>query len=137
MSKSQFRWILIGWLFLTFFSVSFEYIWPNPIANEAYDYVSDLEEEWTDTQVFVLFPLMSVAILMGIVSFVGLLLFKSWARHLFTFGLVLSLCLYPWVGVVVIDSYSLLLSDLSTFLTAVILMLVYYSPVAAFYEYDT
>ncbi|MEH6552386.1 MAG: hypothetical protein V7744_20620 [Pseudomonadales bacterium] len=137
MSKNQFRWILFAWLLLSVFSVAFEYIWPNPIANQAYEYVLEQETEWTEREFSTLSLLAGVAIVSAIVSYVGLLLFKSWARHLFVFSLLLTLCLYPWVGVTVFDIYSLVLSELSTLLTGVILMLVYYSPVAAFYEHDT
>ena len=137
MSKIQVRWVLFGWLVLFVLSTTFEYILPNPIAQQAYEYVSNLEQEWTDGQFFIFSLLAGVSILSCIVAFVGLFLFRPWSRHLFVFSMLLPICLYPWLGVTVIDAYSLLLSELLTFLTAIIVMLLYYSPVAAFYEQDT
>lgn len=134
MSKNQFRAVIILSLLAAVIAGVYDYIWPDPIAEKIFDYIIKTEPELEGTKYIVVIVLGFIVVIMAIVSFVGLLRFKSWSRHVYSAGFVCALFLYPFMGVTVYSGISQIFYDLSMVLSGVVLALVYYSPVAEYYK---
>jgi hypothetical protein len=65
-----------------------------------------------------------------LVSTVGLLFFKGWARTLSLYSTVFSLGLYPFLGPALTSGWSSALSEASFMIWGAVLALAYYSPLA-------
>ena len=137
MSRNRFRLVLVTPLLFAIFLGLYEYIWPDPISEKAYEYILEIEPEQEGGSLIIGGVIFFIALILTVVSFVGLLLFKSWARHLYALGLIFSFSFYPFMGVSVLSGFSQVLYDCSMVLTGVILALIYYSPIASYYEHDT
>ncbi len=112
----------------------YDYIWSDPITDQVFDYIIEIEPEIEGTELVVAGSLAVVAIIMALVSVIGLLLFKSWARHVYAAGFVAAFTLYPFMGITVYGGFSQVLYEISMVLSGVLLALMYYSPVARYYE---
>ncbi|WP_444884620.1 hypothetical protein [Microbulbifer sp. PSTR4-B] len=134
MSKNQYRTLIVLSLAIGLLSGVYDYIWPDPITDQVFDYIVEIEPEIDGTKLVVAGALAVLAIIMALVSVVGLLLFKSWARHVYAAGFVAAFALYPFMGVTVYSGFSQVLYDISMVLSGVLLALMYYSPVARHYE---
>jgi hypothetical protein len=71
---------------------------------------------------------------MTVAFFFGLMLFKSWARHIYLANLIVSLVLYPFFGLSVVSGFGQLFYDVSTVFSGVILSLIYYAPAVRYFE---
>lgn len=136
MSKNHFRSIIVVSLLISVFGSAYDHIWPDPMIDQAYEYIIELETD-AEPEESAFIAVAAVGLVAGIaaiVSFVGLLLFKSWARHVYLAGFVAAFSLYPYIGLAVYSGVAQILYDLSMVLSGVILSLAYYSPVAEYFE---
>lgn len=134
MSKNQYRTLIVLSLAIGLLSGVYDYIWPDPITDQVFDYVVEIEPEIEGTKLVAAGVLAVVSIIMVLVSLVGLLLFKSWARHVYAAGFVAAFALYPFMGIAVYSGFGQVLYDISMVLSGVLLALMYHSPVALYYE---
>lgn len=134
MSKNHFRIIIVVSLLIAVVGGVYEHIWPDPIADQVFDYIIELEPELEGSSLIIVATLALIAGIMAVVSYVGLLLFKSWARHVYLAVFVVVFALYPFMGVTVYSGVGQIFYDLSMVLSGVVLALAYYSPVAEYYE---
>ena len=86
------------------------------------------------TKLVVLVVIGVIATIFAVVSFFGLLLFKSWAKPMYLAGFVLFMPLYPFMGVTVYSGISQILYDLSVIASGAILAMLYFSPVSELYR---
>ena len=134
MSKNQFRILIITSLVLGLLSGIYDYLWPNPETEKVYNYIVEIEAEIEGARLVIVGVLGVIAIIMLVVSIIGLLLFKSWGRHVYVAGFIVAFSLYPFVGVAVSSGFAQVLYDISMVFSGVLLALMYYSPVAKYYE---
>ncbi|AFU99935.1 hypothetical protein [Simiduia agarivorans] len=134
MSKNKFRATIVLSLLVAVVAGVYDYVWPDPFADQALNYVAEIEPVLEGGALIVVTILGFIAGIMAIVSFIGLLLFKSWARHIYLAGFVVAFSLYPFFGVMVTSGISQIFYDLSMVLSGVVIALAYYSPVARHYE---
>ena len=134
MSKKQFQILVIFSYLLAIFAGLFDLIWPNPVADQALDYIIELEGEVSDAKAILFAVLVFLEIVFIIVCLVGLLKFKSWGRKLYLASFLLMLPLYPLMGIYVSSGLGQLFADVAMILSGVILALIYYSPVAKYFE---
>ena len=134
MSKNQFRTLIVVSLVIGLLSSVYDYIWPDPITDQVFDYIVEIEPGIEGASLVAAGVLAIVAIIMALVALIGLLLFKSWARHVYAAGFLAAFALYPFMGITVYSGFSLVLYDMSMVLSGVLLALMYYSPVARLYE---
>ena len=134
MSKNQFRILVLASFVFAVLSGFVEYVWPDPIAEMAYEVVVEQKEEMSELNLVVLGITVLIGVVLAIGSLIGLLLLKNWGRFMYALGFLLMLPIYPLFGVGVYSGLSQLASDLSMILSGVILTLVYYSPVAKYFE---
>ncbi len=134
MSKNQFRTLIVVSLVIGLLSSVYDYIWPDPITDQVFDYIVEIESGVEGASLVAAGVLAIVAIIMALVALIGLLLFKSWARHVYAAGFLAAFALYPFMGITVYSGFSLVLYDMSMVLSGVLLALMYYSPVARLYE---
>ena len=134
MSKNHFRALIVVSLVIGLLSGVYDYIWPDPIADQVFDYIVEIEPEIEGTSIILVGVLAFVALTMALISLIGLLLFKSWARHVYAAGFVAAFSLYPFLGITIYSGFGQVLYDISMVLSGVLLALMYYSPVARYYE---
>ena len=134
MSKSQFRILLVVSLLFAIFSGAYEYMWSDPITDKVLDYAIEIEPELEGKRLVFVSVVGGFILLLTVISFVGLMLFRSWARHVYLVCLVVSLGLYPFMGVSVISGFGQLYYDASMVLSGVMLALMYCPPVAQHFE---
>lgn len=134
MSKNKFRFLIISSLILAILAGIYDYFWIDPISEQVADYAYDIEPEIEGTQLIVIVVVGILAIVFAIISFIGLLLFKSWAKLLYLAGFVLIIPLDPFMDVTVYSGVSQIFYDLSMIASGAILALLYFSPVSEFYR---
>lgn len=130
MSKNQFRILVIASFVIAILSGAVEYVWPDPVAEIIYKVIIEQEEEKSELNAVILG--VGVASIIG--SFVGLLMLKSWGRFMYALVFLLMLPMYLLIGAGVYSGLSQLASDFSMVLSGVLLALVFYSPVANYFE---
>lgn len=133
MTPNGFRWLLWAYLASILATVLVSLAWPGHPHPEAVETEavtgSAFDHAWAW---FFLLPL-SIAIL---ASYVGLFSFRRWARALALATTVLSVGLYPLIGVEMMSWPELALSDLSCMLWGAVLATAYFSPVSAHFTAD-
>lgn len=134
MSKNKFRLLIISSLIFAILAGIYDYLWIDPVSEQIMDYAYEIEPEIVGTQLIVILAVGILAIVFAIISFIGLLLFKSWAKPLYLAGFVLFMPLYPFFGVTVYSGASQIFYDLSLIASGAILALLYFSPVSEFYH---
>ncbi len=134
MSKNNFRLLIVVSLVLAVVSGLYDFIWPDPITEKVIDYAYELEPE-TEESDLIYYGVIAIAdTVFAIVSLIGLLLFKSWARHLYLAGFILFMPLYPFMGVTVYGGFNQMFYDISMLMSGAILALMYFSPVANYFQ---
>ena len=128
MTPKLFRDLLIAYLVLSMFSVALNQVFgnlmPEAILHARHDSYKNLSPLSINSILF--FSL--VAFVGGIVSVIGLYLFRPWAPRLAVIVTVLALFIWPIQGFNVSTGYSTVLSSLSTTIWGAILAIVYFSP---------
>jgi hypothetical protein len=128
MSPSQFRYTLAAYIVLGFIGGSFDLIFPSAIP-EALSNAQETNDANLSTTSLILVALLGMVVIVGsITSFVGLYLFRPWSPRLAVIVTVLSLFVWPLLGVSVASGWSVVLTTLSTTLWGVVLALAYFSP---------
>jgi len=133
MSKNNFRVLVISSLALAILAGVYDYLWIDPISGRVMDYAYEIEPEIEGVQLIVFAVVGTLAITFATISFIGLLLFKSWAKRLYLASFILFMPLYPFLGVNVYSGASQIFYDLSMMASGAILALLYFSPVSKFY----
>jgi hypothetical protein len=129
MSKNKFRLLITSSLILAVLAGVYDYFWIDPISEQVMDYAYEIEPEIEGSKLITIVVVGILAIVFAIISFIGLLLFKSWARPLYLAGFVLFMPLYPFMGVTVYSGASLIFYDLSMIASGAILALLnFFSP---------
>ncbi|MEZ5537059.1 MAG: hypothetical protein R3F02_15730 [Thiolinea sp.] len=134
MSKAKFRLLLLVTIVLVVLAGTSDNLWQNSVQKQVFEYAYNLESAVEVGESLVLVTLAFLAILFSITSIIGLMLFKNWARHLYLATLILSATSYPFQGVSIFSGLSQLFYDTSILLFGVILCLIYYSPVADYFQ---
>ncbi len=134
MNKNQFRILVVTSFLLGVFSGIIEYVWPDPVVEMAYEIIIEQEEEMGESKLILLGITVLVGVFLIIGSFVGLLLFKKWGKTMYALGFLLMIPIYSIMGVGVYSGLSQMVNDISMILSGIILALVYYSPVAKYFE---
>ncbi len=134
MSKNQFRVLILASLLLSITGGVYDYMWPDTISEQIIEYAHEIEPEIRGMQLAVLAVVGVAALILTVVSLIGLLLFKSWARPMYIAGFVLLILLYPFMGVSVYSGVGLIFYDLSMIASGVVLAMLYFSPVSKFYR---
>lgn len=134
MTKNQFRILIVSSLLVAILAEAFEVFWPDPVlvgVNEIILEYEEIAEGWGGT---VLVALISIGAVLAVASFVGMLMFRPWSRPTYLISLVLAFGLSPFLGATVYSGISQTLFDLSTVISGAILALIYYSPIADFFN---
>jgi len=134
MSKNNFRLLIVASLLLALLSGGYDYLWPDTVSEQIIEYAYEIEPEIVGTKLVVLVVIGVIATIFAVVSFFGLLLFKSWAKPMYLAGFVLFMPLYPFMGVTVYSGISQILYDLSVIASGAILAMLYFSPVSELYR---
>jgi hypothetical protein len=128
--------ILVGLSFL--FSIStglVEYFWNDPLVVAIDDLLSELEPTVGETEQMLQGAIALLYELAFIVSIIGLLMTKWWAKHLY---LAAHILLLLFCAVTINVSYSSgfvqALWDLDNFFGSLIIILLYFSPISKYYE---
>ena len=131
MSRNQFRLLVAaGWLFSlgSMTILSFE---SSSLPLELQDYVKSAGGAVYDPPVVLLQSLPFVA---GVVASAGLLLFKRWARTLYTLTFALGLLLLPTLPPAVMTPWASLFSALAWLAISSMMVLMYLPPVKGYFE---
>ena len=126
--------LIVSSFILTCLVGVYDYFYLDPITEQVIDYASNLEPDYIEGNEVILFVLIGSALVLAIASFVGILLFKSWARHFYIASFILLLPLYPYMGITVYSGWGQALYDINMLLSGAILVLMYYSPVAKYFD---
>ncbi len=133
-SKVQFRLLVISSLALVIFGAAIDILLPNTTTEKIIEYAAEIESMPEGWQLIVLGAFGSVALILAIASFIGLLLFKRWGRIMYIAGYIAMVPIYPLMGVWVYGGISQLFYDLSMIAAGAILVLMYFSSVAAYFD---
>lgn len=135
MKKNTFRILLLLSLLLPFLSVAAALVIPNENLDKISDYISELEAEYNRQLLSDLWMAVTAGVVLAVVaaSYVGLFMFKSWARHLFVVAFVLMIPTYFSDGVYVSTGLADLLHDISNLLSGGLIALMYTGPIKQFF----
>ncbi|GGF80282.1 hypothetical protein GCM10011338_35690 [Alteromonas lipolytica] len=115
------------------FSVLCGFVFPDENVETVNSFIMELEgasDSLTQDDIWLLFS-GAIALVMVIVAYVGLFLFKSWGRHVFVASFVLAIPAYFMAGLWITTGLEDLLFDASMFLDGMLVALMYFSPVKA------
>jgi uncharacterized membrane protein len=117
-------------------SVMASVVFPNENVELTYSFIEELESANTSypDMDMLLVPVTIVLLVILIATYVGLFLFKRWARVLFVMGFVVSIPTYFMDGLFVSSGLEQLLYDACLLTYGAIIAVVYYSPVKRFFE---
>ena len=138
MSKFRFRALIVFSVIFALTGAGYDLIYPDPFIESVNDFI--FENEPTSSESFdnVVLVLLSIALILTAVAYVGLFLFKRWGVYLYAFTLLISCIFYFFDGAYVFSSFGQFNYDASMFLSGVILTLVIFSPVKQhFYAHKT
>ena len=136
MNKSRFHLLLSLSIIFPIMSLMASLVFPNENVALTYSFIEELESANTgypDIDM-VLVPA-SIILLVGLIAtYVGLFLFKPWARLLFVMGFVLSIPTYFMGGLWVSSGLEQLFYDACLLTCGAIIAVAYFSPVKDFFE---
>ncbi len=130
MNKNNFRILVVITFILSVLAGVYDFIWPSEIITQISDYAYEIEPEYSDFQIMIVSVIAVLLLVCAAVSFVGLLLFKNWGRHLYIAGFIIAFPLYPFMGVSVVSGANQLIYDLAMVLSGVLIAVCYYSPIS-------
>ncbi len=97
------------------------------------EYSETLEPEWSDNMMILMGGYFLLGLVITFYTFLGLLLFWNYARHIYLLGFILSLPMY-WVAEIIVSSgVAQALCDTVFVLSGFILALIYFSSVKTFF----
>lgn len=134
MSKNQFRALVVLSYLSPFLGVFYDYFFPNLLVDRVVDYVHGLEYGVLMSNPMVFLVLSAITFVVYVTSFVGILPFKSWARHLCLIGFLPLLPVSTLMGITIYSGWEQFFYDISILLFGVLLALVYYSPVTQYFH---
>ncbi|MFT7223081.1 MAG: hypothetical protein ACI82Z_000613 [Cellvibrionaceae bacterium] len=97
------------------------------------NYAHEIDPDIEGINLTILVIIGPVAIIFAIISLVGLLIFKHWAKPLYLASF-LFLPLYPFTGVTVYSGVSRIFYALSIMSSGAVLALLYFSSVSKYYQ---
>ena len=134
MTTKQFRIILSIYIFCSFFGALFDSIFTTALPESLSQLQSTLDAEMTGLHLVITLLIGLVVGVIGIASFIGLFMFKSWAPRLALITTVLALCAWPLLGVNLVSGWSAALTEFSNILWGGILVMVYFTPLKEMYS---
>ena len=136
MNKGRFYLLLSLSIIFPIMSVMASVVFPNENIELTYSFIEELESANTGypDMDMLLVPVTIVLLVILIATYVGLFLFKPWARLLFVLGLVVSIPTYFMDGLFVSSGLEQLLYDACLLTYGAIIAVAYYSPVKHFFE---
>jgi hypothetical protein len=131
-SKNQFRLLVIIYFILSILSGAYDEL----IVNTHIEFINNYLHEqdiiyYLDEYISIIFVVVTIGIL---VNFVGLLLFKNWARLLYLILYIAAIPTYLFDDVTVFSSVALMIYDFGMILSGFILALLYFSNVGKFFN---
>jgi len=120
MNKLQLRFLILLPAITALIGFLYDYLLPSSIILDIQDYIDGKDVKY-DINIILLL----LQSLISITSFAGLLYFKSWARHLYVFSIVLSFTLYPFIGITIVSSISRIFYDLSWVSSGILITVLY------------
>lgn len=127
MSVNQFRLFLtLSWI--VYIVSIIVWLWTEqylpPMLQE---YIAQ-EEQAESTDIVFLMVVSAIVLLVLITSYIGLYLWKDWARHLFLSVFILSYLSAPFdTSPYVMTSWAFYIGDLATLFTGMVLAIIYYN----------
>ena len=134
MNKNHFRVPIVSSLLFAVLGGIYDLMWPNPVLEKIIDFAAEVEPEIQGTKLILVGIIVLVALVLAVVSFIGLLIFKPWGRPVYVAGFIIVMPLYAFLGTTIYSGVSQLFYDLSMIASGAILALIYFSPVAEFYQ---
>lgn len=133
---SIFRFLIVAAVTIAVIGACIDSLMPGllpPILENAYDTYIATEEPvlWLTLAVGGFSLVLFIA---GIVSTIGLLLFKRWSRPLSFWLSVLSVFSYPFFGAALYSGWSLMLTEISMMLWGAVLAMAYFSELRVRFE---
>lgn len=134
MSKLQFRLLVIISTVLAIISACVDLFYTNSTVDLVNNFIIEIEQGQYDTwdDVSFIFALLSLSTF--VVSFYGLLAFKSWGRTAYVISFFLSLPLYFTSGLFIVSGAAQLLYDIAMINGGIIFTLTYCSPVKDYFS---
>lgn len=130
MSENQFRILVLFSFVMVFFSGAYDYLGFDAAAEAVIRYADRQRPLPDGTELAVLGVIGVIAITLTVISTIGLLLFKPWARPLYIARFLAFFVLYPLTGVSAFSGVSQVFYDLSMLASGAVLALIYFSPLA-------
>ena len=134
MNKNNFCLLVIGSLVLAIAAGVCDIFWSDPITEKISNYAYEIDPGMQDENLVYFGAFAVFSLLLAAASIIGLLMFKNWGRHLYLAGFFLYIPLYPFMGVTVSSGLSQVFYDLSMIASGSILALIYFSPVAQYFQ---
>jgi hypothetical protein len=136
MNKSRFHLLLSLSIIFPIMSLMASLVFPNENIELTYRFIEELESANTGypDMDMLLVPASIILLVLLIATYVGLFLFKPWARLFFVMGFVLSIPTYFIGGLWVSSGLDQLFYDAYLLTSGAIIAVAYYSPVNNFFE---
>ncbi|HVK53934.1 MAG TPA: hypothetical protein VM532_02790 [Burkholderiales bacterium] len=130
MSPTKFRGLVLFSVLLEIGSATVDLLIPDLLSNSLSQALENEPLPSVLNNLWLSFLLFVPWLVITLVSTVGLLFFKGWARTLSLYSTVFSLGLYPFLGPALTSGWSSALSEASFMIWGAVLALAYYSPLA-------
>jgi len=130
MSPTRFRGLVLFSVLLEIGSATVDLLIPDLLSNSLSQALENEPLPSVLNNLWLSFLLFVPWLVITLVSTVGLLFFKGWARTLSLYSTVFSLGLYPFLGPALTSGWSSALSEASFMIWGAVLALAYYSPLA-------
>jgi hypothetical protein len=134
MSKFRFRALIVFSVIFAFTGAGYDLVYPDPFIESINDFIFENEPTTSETFDNAVLALISIVLILTVVAYVGLFLFKRWGVYLYAFTLLISCIFYFSDGAYVFSSFGQFNYDVSIFLSGVILTLVIFSPVKHYFD---
>lgn len=133
MSRFSFRTLILLSVIFAIAGVGYDLIYPDPFIESINDFILKNEPSTSESLDNIVLVLLCIALILTVVSHIGLFLFKLWGLYLYVFTLLLSCTFYFFDGAYVFSSFGQFNYDASMFLSGMILTLGIFSPVKQYF----
>jgi hypothetical protein len=133
-----FRSLIIACLVLSVAGACIDFIIPGLLPanlDEAYDAYTSAEPNWT--LVVVMGLLMLVILIFALISTIGLLVLRPWARPMAIWTTILSFPAYPFLGAAVYSGLAFMLLTMSMTMWGAALAMTFHSELRGHFERQT
>ncbi len=134
MNRNQFRLLLITELSLQILASVYEIFFASSLVEKIADFAHQEEPALEGVKLILAVGFGAPAFVIALISWVGLFLFKNWARHLWLASFVLIFLAYPFLGITVSGGISQIFYDASMLCAGAIIALVYCSPLREYFD---